>query len=979
MKSADLQEKLLLLLAGFFLLAIPASFFAGLAQKSLERNRQTAFGLMRERLLNEAERVTEQLKPANYVRSVIRKIHQDILPTVTPEQINMLPDVNFGEKEFSRSLLADFVNSLNSRGLKPLYLIVCSPGLKNSYYFSSAELLEQCDAPESLTRAMTRKTYNLCTRIYRQNFKQDWGSMLERWQTLLKYSEADSENIEFRYLSRFSIIVPQQDFVQSVFTDYYGQQLLFYYTCCSISRRNIHGAYSIMIPQTSIDTKEIIRTAIAETSYDLDAQLVTTAADKSGFEENSQSLCYLLTLPTEFWNHYFFASRITKQKVSNNIEKYRIKLKLDLPVALRRQQQLVMYSGLLLKLGLMVYALFACRYLLTGAAIKMSLRKKTAIIMAIVILLPVFAASLLIASAAHSFARIIDSQMQQQTINVLKEADRINEENHLRFMLAAIETKKYLQELDNPNKANLFVNIFSDHQSPNWFTSATIGTSVCFSDGQVVSYTNYGGYGSSNKIWESLLNKYMQELGLQKVYKIGTSDKLEANAISISFIENYLTSEMEELNIVHECTTRHDVSHTADNSLATLIVARLKNGDYAIVSQKPNNIDDLSHRYLTALTEKQPEFFSRKTEYGHIDLAARLRKILNYDNFVWPGNALAQRSTSEIFDRAMKTRDSGHTVIRTVKGQEVRAWMFQKGISTVFAVKGENSAGNHFEVAIFIVIPALIAYGVLLVLFLTGFSGEFITIPLALLESGVEKLRQETYGITLQAFAKDEFSHITGAFNEMSIALKQKEMIKRYVSGKLLKKIEAKVGTGNQTGSEVIEATILASDIRNFTSISEKRPPAEVVEMLNSYFTLMENVIQGLGGSIDKYIGDAIQAVFDERPDLEPAPTRACKAAIEMRRQLEMLNRERKGQGLFTIENGIGLATDKVIHGSIGSAKGRKDFTVIGPATHLAAHLEGLSKQTSSKIVICMNTAARLGPQFCLKPLTEEAMELKND
>ena len=151
----------------------------------------------------------------------------------------------------------------------------------------------------------------------------------------------------------------------------------------------------------------------------------------------------------------------------------------------------------------------------------------------------------------------------------------------------------------------------------------------------------------------------------------------------------------------------------------------------------------------------------------------------------------------------------------------------------------------------------------------------------------------------------------------MSVAIKQKEQIKRYVSDKLIQSVESnrvlEVGDGKQE-----KVTILSSDIRNFTAISEQYEPYVIVEMLNTYFTRMQQTISDNGGIIDKYIGDAIQAVFYEEPNKENQVIRASKAAIAMRKALKEYNEERKKENLFTIENGIGIDTDSAITGTIG-------------------------------------------------------------
>ncbi|HZR99698.1 MAG TPA: GAF domain-containing protein [Chloroflexota bacterium] len=160
-----------------------------------------------------------------------------------------------------------------------------------------------------------------------------------------------------------------------------------------------------------------------------------------------------------------------------------------------------------------------------------------------------------------------------------------------------------------------------------------------------------------------------------------------------------------------------------------------------------------------------------------------------------------------------------------------------------------------------------------------------------------------------------------------------------------------------QLGGSRNKVTVLMSDIRDFTAFSENTDAEEVVAMLNSYFTLMTEAIFDEGGAVDKFIGDAIMAIFGWPEAHDDAAMRAVRAAIEIRRRLHTFNEMRRAQGKPPIENGIGLCNGEVVSGGIGSET-RLDLTVIGDTVNVAARLEGLSKQFACKIL--MNEAVYL-------------------
>jgi adenylate cyclase len=154
-----------------------------------------------------------------------------------------------------------------------------------------------------------------------------------------------------------------------------------------------------------------------------------------------------------------------------------------------------------------------------------------------------------------------------------------------------------------------------------------------------------------------------------------------------------------------------------------------------------------------------------------------------------------------------------------------------------------------------------------------------------------------------------------------------------------------------ELGGKRTEVAILMTDIRNFTTMSEQMDPWDIVALLNDYFPRIINVIFRHQGMVDKFIGDSILAVFGVPSPREDDALRAARAALEMRSQLEAINRERTGLKRTTIDMGIGITSGTVISGNIGSER-RMDFTVIGDPVNLAARLEGLTKEVKRKILV---------------------------
>jgi adenylate cyclase len=160
-------------------------------------------------------------------------------------------------------------------------------------------------------------------------------------------------------------------------------------------------------------------------------------------------------------------------------------------------------------------------------------------------------------------------------------------------------------------------------------------------------------------------------------------------------------------------------------------------------------------------------------------------------------------------------------------------------------------------------------------------------------------------------------------------------------------------------GGKNVECTVLFSDIRGFTTLTEQLGAQGTVALLNEYFTLMVECVQREEGMLDKFIGDALMAAFGIPEGHTDDADRAVRAAIAMIRTLGEWNRQRQTHGKLPVNIGVGMNTDNVVSGNIGSKK-RMDFTIIGDGVNLASRLESACKQYGTHILVSESTYKRL-------------------
>jgi adenylate cyclase len=182
-----------------------------------------------------------------------------------------------------------------------------------------------------------------------------------------------------------------------------------------------------------------------------------------------------------------------------------------------------------------------------------------------------------------------------------------------------------------------------------------------------------------------------------------------------------------------------------------------------------------------------------------------------------------------------------------------------------------------------------------------------------------------------------------------------RNLFSKYLPPEIIRKIERKKDRRTLQEVEEKEVTVMYSDIRGFTSISENLTPLETVQLLNRYFNTMSRIIIKHKGTIDKYIGDAIMAVFGTRESERTEPVKdaqnAVRCALEMRKTLHGFNDHSKNQDMPEIHFGIGINTGKAVVGNIGSDY-LLDYTVIGSVVNTAARIEDLTCNKPDTILI---------------------------
>jgi adenylate cyclase len=253
-------------------------------------------------------------------------------------------------------------------------------------------------------------------------------------------------------------------------------------------------------------------------------------------------------------------------------------------------------------------------------------------------------------------------------------------------------------------------------------------------------------------------------------------------------------------------------------------------------------------------------------------------------------------------------------------------------------------------------------------------QGEDDVIVDAELESAGKRLSVNVAILPLISVKQEKLGSMI-VIEDISTEKRLKTTMSRYMNPALADKL-VEGGEDIISGTSSV-ATVLFSDIRDFTTLAEGLGALGTVSMLNEYFTIMVDCIQNEGGMLDKFIGDAMMAVFGTPFAHPDDPDRAIRAAISMMKQLNIHNEKRIASGNMPINHGIGINTDTVVSGNIGTPK-RMDYTVIGDGVNLASRLESACKQYGASILISEHTFKALKGTYRIRRVDNVLVKGKN-
>ena len=278
-------------------------------------------------------------------------------------------------------------------------------------------------------------------------------------------------------------------------------------------------------------------------------------------------------------------------------------------------------------------------------------------------------------------------------------------------------------------------------------------------------------------------------------------------------------------------------------------------------------------------------------------------------------------------------------------------------------------SGRDFARELQIFVVALAGIFIIGAFRLNHLVAKSILAPLTDMLEVVEKIKKGDYETRVRVVSNDEIGLLGDASNEMIQGLAERKRLRTEFGKYLTPQIRDEILSGRiPLNGEHREATLLFSDLRDFTPFVESHRADEVISGMRAYFTAMHRAIRKYDGLVLQFVGDEIEAVFGVPLACPDHPERAVLAALQMRRNLEELNRQRQKAGQPTFGHGIGIHTGTVLAGNSGSEE-QLSYALIGSTVNVASRIQGLTKEFGCDILISKRTADLLPGKFALEEM----------
>jgi class 3 adenylate cyclase len=944
------------------LFILPFIYFQQVTIRLIAIEERQLEALTREKLLLEAEAFQADLAPEKYVESALRKMNLHFGLTLRQKGDRPLTfPAGFDPQLIDESFIPSAKRYLEENfGFAPSIFLAADTDLKNTYHDFASGILPNFEFRQEFTRL---GIFSIAfDDTFMRNILPDTRSLEEIRSFFLSKYRAESFHMVFSELfqqkiSIFSSPMINPDSCKRKFSNHFGNIGVFDYAF-RIPRsfadgwEGLYGLYYLLVSGRDVSPVRILKHACENTSNEASRAVIKSKVVQPYFVRNRHGLFYYANLPSSWFqsiNDYCWKNPHLKDSLKKFFHSHSICTFADSSELISPARKLLSSFSFLIRLLILFLFTLTIIAILKPGFPSVSLNQKLRLAISAVFVIPLFLIFFTVHLIDSVSGKLQLTKVQTQIHKQMRQFSHLEKELSTRTALLNFDRKSLDSEILDPQ--NFQPDRIFSHKNFNHLQGLGNMSLLLNSEGDLYSFSrDLNLQRPRTKTEAAGLFRILNGLGYTnpmsaKIKKL-TKEQYLLGSFGDEYWKVFATSKAlaSENEIIHDL---YSVSTTRKCIFQLLARKSSPKIPFAIFYHVLNDLR--TSRIFFNYLKNQQRIKSRQfVDDSQIDFAVFSRMTFGLRNVQWPDSNTLFNPLKNVAEKAMELRTSGSST-ESRDGQNIfLSWVFKEDsplVLVAYAQIGKNQAsGLSFSLLAWL----FAGYGVIAILFCSNGLEKIFLGPVKLLMSGVDYIKRRNYQFQLQMKVSDEFADLGQSFNRMSSGLLQNEKMRRFVSDKLIESINSSVA--NQK-TRVLQVVVLSCDIRDFTTISEKAAPEELVTMLNEYLSRMEQQIRRHNGSVDKIVGDAIVASFSSENQHKNLLD-ACKAGLAMRQALKSFNIARERQGLPAIENGVGIAAGQAIFGVAGREGRRREMVMIGKPFQISEELEALSKFGKSSRVL---------------------------
>lgn len=960
----------------------PIFFIKTHLEQGFEISKNRVFNLAKRQLVVDMQDYKNDLDPANGLKNLMEEIEIDFNIVSAASLVLNYQKLQDPEIITDR-FIPELLNKLKHRfSLSPLCIIGSNCDIRNFFYWFSPKYF-------SLTQ---NKMMDFCKGMFvclldgRQlkpflndpNMSARYNSLCKQMMEGFKYYEDKTVDLFRKYLSVAGFLPDRSGLVYPMACNSFEADKIFLYPRLIFDKESMLGGYVVFFTNLQILPELLLKLSrhrLSQTDLSRDiVEIDLKNAEKFIFKNDD--LIYYNPVPSAFLAHLAYFNRPNlKTRLKKSLLSVSLNYKKLICPVINAEDNLNFF----IKLFLAFFVFCSSYFILFGLPINLKLRAKMVASASLLVFIPCMLLGYFSNELIDNFEKLTIKEIQIMAQQKMYELNGFLRDLSCLQMLSAQSLKLQLSQIVNKSKDS----IMSINARKLKGISVLRIAHLYLSNGLYRRFSYHEPYeNKEKKLFKSASVNYLNNLGvLDKKFKSVKKD-LATAILTVGLLDEFNKKFVEANAMKCECYETHDFTQMESlDKMIYFLISDAKNigrilGISFIQLEGKSNFQNIYYN----LTHLPPSFFVDETDgiYNEYLIGARKPGI----RFVksWAPTVFGYESPQrKLLDYAAKSETSGFSWEEKEDLRKVYSW--QSFEDNAFILGGSSSAKpDRLANLMITMLPfSLLAFSLLSLFILGDILSILLVNPIRGFIKALMKVRGGNYQTNIQMVRTDEFSQMSDSINQMVKGLLHRERMKRFVSDQAFESTKA---SENNLVARRMELSVLTSDIRGFTTISEKYDAAEIVSLLNDYFTEMEEAIVSNHGKIDRFVGDAIIAIFDTG-DLIERSLNAVNAAFSMRKKLKEINTIREAEKKFLIENGVGIAAGIAVCGPTGKNSAQMDFAVVGDLVGKANELEALAKQGKySKIIICEDTFNAAKKDFSIEEMeidkSFKAYEVKN-